>query len=517
MRRKGTAVRQTDNQDRVSATPIVSLLQRSMKKSMFGSLGELTQKEVSAEQLLSRIVDVMAAELHADRATIYWLDRRENELVSVVAHLPEIDAIRVPVSQGVAGYVARSNKVVNIKEAGEDVRFWPSIDDETGYRTHSMLAGPIVDDIGRVVGVVQFLNKQNGEFGDADEEKLEELAAQASLLLRETTLSRRPKYINRETTEFPALVPQENFNKVVGSSPAMRLVYQRIHKVAPTDATVLFLGESGTGKTLLARTVHHNSDRANKPFVHVDCTTLPQNLIENELFGHEKGAYTGASTKAIGKVEAADGGTLFLDEVGDLPLAVQGKLLNLLQGREFSRVGSNETRTADVRFVAATNRDLETLVAEGRFREDLYYRLRVVQIDVPPLRARGRDDLVQLINHFVDQASRRHRNPIKSLSAEALDALVDHSWPGNVRELENCLEAAVIFADSVIQKGDLTLTRRAHASRSEFEDMPSLEDLEARYIEHVLRVHDGNRTHAAETLGIGRNTLLRKMKSYGID
>jgi len=307
-------------------------------------------------------------------------------------------------------------------------------------------------------------------------------------------------------------------------------VFESLHRVAPTPATVLIRGESGTGKSLIARAIHYNSARRDGPFVHVDSTTLPETLIENELFGHEKGAYTGAHARHTGRVEAARGGTLFLDEIGDLPGPVQGKLLTLLQERTFSRVGGNERLDADVRILAATNRDLEQLVRDGAFREDLYYRLRVVQVRLPSLRERGRQDLIALIAHFNQAAAKRYAKPTPRISDDALEMLLSYGWPGNVRELEHCMESAVIFADEVITPSKLSLPRAESTQRmraivrqepaataSAFDGEPTLKELEARYIGHLLEVHEHNRSRVARVLGIGRNTLLRKLKEYGLE
>ncbi|MCA9571867.1 MAG: sigma-54-dependent Fis family transcriptional regulator, partial [Myxococcales bacterium] len=265
----------------------------------------------------------------------------------------------------------------------------------------------------------------------------------------------------------------------------------------------------------IARAVHHNSGRRSGPLVKVDCAALPEGLIENELFGHEKGAFTGADARSEGKVHAARGGTLFLDEIGELTLPVQGRLLRLLQDRTFLRVGGTKPEAADVRFVCATHVDLERKVAEGAFRQDLYYRLRVVEIELPPLRARGHGDLDRLVDHFLFELCRRHGRPAMRLTEEARQALHAWSWPGNVRELQHCLESAVILAPSAsIGPESLPLGPRASEPVGERFSvaLSRLEDVERAYVRWALDQHDGNKSATATALGIGRNTLQRKLE-----
>jgi Nif-specific regulatory protein len=255
----------------------------------------------------------------------------------------------------------------------------------------------------------------------------------------------------------------------------------------------------------------------------VDCAALPATLIENELFGHEKGAFTGADTRMEGKFESANGGTVFIDELGELPLAVQGKLLRVLQDREFERVGGTQTIRVDVRIVAATNRDLARMVAEGKFREDLYYRIKVVELLLPPLRDRGAEDIERLSRHFVAAAARKHRkDPAPKISLSALDRLKSYRWPGNVRELENCMESAVVLCEGEILSEHLPLPGaerpRLETAADTTDPVPmlTLAEVERRHILSVLEALKGNRTAAAKSLAIGRNTLARKLKEYGI-
>jgi Nif-specific regulatory protein len=293
-------------------------------------------------------------------------------------------------------------------------------------------------------------------------------------------------------------------------------LYRRIVSAAATDATVLVRGESGTGKTLVARAVHDNSDRRDGPLVHVDCATLPSGLIESELFGHERGAFTGADRRVQGKFELADGGTLFLDEVGELPITLQGKLLRFLQDREFERLGGGKTLRTDVRVVSATNVDLEQHVRDGRFRRDLYYRIRVVELAIPPLRDRGPRDIRRLAEHFLDVYVRRHRSLARRIGPAAMARLEAYDWPGNVRELEHCIESAVVLArGETIEEEHLALPRGKSPPASTGAGYPPgipLAAVERDHIRRTLEHCDGNRTEAAQLLGIGRNTLIRKLK-----
>ena len=305
------------------------------------------------------------------------------------------------------------------------------------------------------------------------------------------------------------------FDHIVGSSPALESALEEVERVAPTDSTVLVLGETGTGKELIARTIHNLSARCGRPFVKLNCAAIPFDLLESELFGHEKGAFTGAIAQKIGRFEMADTGTLFLDEIGDLPLAVQPKLLRLLQEQEFERLGSGGTHRVNVRLVAATHRDLAQMVARNQFRSDIYYRLNVFPVVVPPLRER-REDIRLLVSHFVDKFARRMSKRIDKIPEPTMKALIAYTWPGNVRELQNLVERAVIRSDDGVLPNPLPISQEravAPSARGMFHDH------EAALILQTLRAVGGmmgGPYGAAARLGLKRTTLLSKMKRLGI-
>jgi DNA-binding NtrC family response regulator len=301
---------------------------------------------------------------------------------------------------------------------------------------------------------------------------------------------------------------------MVGQSTGMRKVFEAIETVGPTDATVLITGESGTGKELVARAIHFASPRRYHPLVAIHCGALTETLLESELFGHEKGAFTGAQYRKKGKFEVAEGGTVFLDEIGDISLRTQTDMLRVLQEREIVRVGGNTPIKVDFRCVAATNKPLEQAIDEGRFRPDLYYRLNVFRIELPPLRER-RDDIPMLVDHFVRKFSRDMNKKIVRVSPRAMDLLQQHHWPGNIRELENAVERAMVVSqEPELRERDFAI--QAHATTAApMADARSLEDIEKTHILRVLDECGGNQTRAAEILDIDRVTLHHKLKKYG--
>ena len=310
-----------------------------------------------------------------------------------------------------------------------------------------------------------------------------------------------------------------DFSGVLGSSPRIREMFQLLEMVAPSEATVLLLGETGTGKELVAQAIHRNSPRAAGPFVVVNCATLPETLLESELFGHERGSFTGATVRKDGRFLVAHHGTVFLDEIAELTLPIQAKILRVLQAREFEPVGSNRTQKVDVRIITATNRDLEKMVREGQFRDDLYYRLNVFHLVLPPLRERL-EDLPVLADFFLKRYGKKNRRGVITLAPEALQAFRRYSWPGNIRELENVIERGVIVCQgNVLTREDLpaALQPQGEWLAAGGEGEPGLPELERQLISRTLERVAGQRRQAAEILGISLDELNLKIRSYGLE
>jgi DNA-binding NtrC family response regulator len=338
--------------------------------------------------------------------------------------------------------------------------------------------------------------------------KLDELSIVIDRAYDYNKLSVKTKLLEQE------LVRQEASSELIGKSRQLQEILSLIQKVAPTDSPVFIQGESGTGKELVANTVRRCSNRKEAPFIAVNCAALSENLIESEIFGHEKGAFTSAYQMKHGLVEVADKGTLFLDEIGEMPIGLQAKLLRFLDSGEFRRVGGNKTLHVDVRVIAATNKDLTAMIKSGAFREDLYYRLNVINITVPPLRDR-KEDITELSRQFLKKYSKKLARSVKGFTSEALELLAAYRWPGNVRELENVIERAVIVCESgTIGAEDLSIP--SYTAAAELTINPSLEEMEKTYILRVLKETGGNQSKASQLLGIDRKTLYLKLKKYGI-
>jgi two-component system, NtrC family, response regulator AtoC len=346
--------------------------------------------------------------------------------------------------------------------------------------------------------------------------EMDALALVVERAFQHRTLKREVKRLRE------AVDATRQFDEMIGSSSAMRKVEDLIARVAESDANVLITGESGTGKELVARALHGRSVRSSGPFVAVNCAAVPETLLESELFGHARGAFTDARQARAGLFVQANGGTLFLDEVGEMPLGVQPKLLRSLQERKVRPVGGNLELPFDARLVTATNRDLETQVAERQFREDLYFRINVVCIEVPPLRARG-NDILLLAQHFIERAAKRSNKSVMGLVSSAAEKLMSYEWPGNVRELENCMERAValtrfdqITVEDLPEKIRNYQSSHVVVASDDPNELYSMQEVERRYIQRVLKAVAGNKTHAAKVLGFDRRTLYRKLDRYSL-
>ena len=338
--------------------------------------------------------------------------------------------------------------------------------------------------------------------------KLDELVIVIDRAYEYSRLSVKSKLLEQE------LVRKESPFEFVGRSKQLRDILALIQKVAPTDSPVFVQGESGTGKELVANTVWHFSTRNELPFIALNCASLSENLIESEIFGHEKGAFTSAYQMKHGLVEVADKGTLFLDEIGEMPIGLQAKLLRFLDSGEFRRVGGNKTLSVDVRMIAATNKDLTDMIKTGKFREDLFYRLNVINLTIPALRER-KEDIPELSRHFLKKYANKLAKTITDFTPEALELLAGYHWPGNVRELENVVERAVILCESD-RIGAIDLSIPSSASAAELGTNPSLEEMEKAYILRILKEAGNNQSKASQLLGIDRKTLYLKLKKYGI-
>lgn len=479
--------------------------------------------ERDVEALLNKILAVLHKRMGMLRGTFTL---RQGDILSIEASHgldeQERQRGRYHIGEGITGHVAERGIPHIVPDISKDKRFLNRTGTRTGQGPIAFICVPIVH-LEQVIGTLSIDRQVDGDTDLARDCKLLEIvgniaaeAVAACIKAREERESLLEE--NRQLRSMLANAP----GGLIGNSPAMAAVYEQIRQAAPSDATILIRGKSGTGKELVARAIVQLSPRANKPFVALNCAALPENLVESELFGHEKGAFTGAVSRRVGRAELADGGTLFLDEVGDLSLSAQAKLLRFIQERTFSRVGSSRELHADVRFLAATSRDLEDLMAQKLFREDLYYRLNIFPIYMPDL-AERQGDIVQLAEHFIRRMNARYNKTIKGVSASAVNLLTSYHWPGNVRELENCIERAVLtctgdcihscnLPPSLQNSGDTP--RSASATGRSLKSM--LESCERELIVDALRQNQGNMSAAARALGISPRVMHYKIAKLNI-
>jgi Nif-specific regulatory protein len=480
------------------------------------------------KKVVGPVLEVMAEHLGMLRGTLTILNRATGEIVIEEAYgLSEAQRARgrYKIGEGITGKVVASGNAAVIPRVSEE----PCFLDRTEARKQinkkdiSFICVPIkvgnevigtlsvdlnydrvesFDNHVRLLSIIASLIAQAVRMRQAAQEEIEKLQQENSRLQEEL----------KDKFSHPS--------NMIGNSATIHNVYDLIEKVSQSNATVLVLGESGVGKELVAHAIHYQSQRSSKPFITFNCAALPLDIVESELFGHEKGSFTGAASLHKGRFELADGGTLFIDEVGDMPMTVQVKLLRILQEKTFERVGGTETRQVDVRIVAATNQNLEELVAQGKFRLDLYFRLNVFPIVVPPLRER-KTDIPLLVDHFAEKYAKENRKTIKRISTRAIDMLMRYHWPGNIRELENCIERAVILSsDGVIHGYHLppTLQLPETDARVPKGSLASvLEGIEKEMLIDALKTAKGNMREAAEALGISERIMGLHTKKYRID
>ncbi|MDR0494450.1 MAG: sigma 54-interacting transcriptional regulator [Treponema sp.] len=429
----------------------------------------------------------------------------------------------VKIGEGIAGWVAQNQKSIIVNDVANDQRHLKNISRQIGYPVTTMLAVPMMTR-DKCIGVVEVINKARGQFTQEDLEWLEVFSGQAALAIVNAKSFERAYSEIRQLHDRPS--SDEGFHTMIGASPAIQDVLKMARRVAKTDSSVLILGESGAGKELIAEQIHLHSPRSAAPFVRVNCAALPEGLLESELFGHVKGAFTSAINNRKGRFEAADGGTIFLDEIGDMPLSLQAKLLRVIQKKTFEKVGSDVTVKVNTRILAATNRDIEGMVEKGEFRSDLYYRLNVLLLQIPPLRERA-EDIPELARFFLAKCMEANKKQFEGFSENALEAMLTYSWPGNIRELENCVERACVISNGKwIRQEDLfplagspqagslqTGGKSGHENRNL---KTALNVFKANFVRKVLDENGWNQTDAARALDIQRTYLSKLIKDLHI-
>jgi Nif-specific regulatory protein len=493
--------------------------------AMLLEAGHVLSAEISPRTAFAQVLEILKQRHGIVRGAVALLDAKSAEIhVEVSAGLTDAGRIaRYRLGEGITGRVVETGKPIVVPKVSREPMFLNRAGKRDLQKQEiTYLCVPIVVK-GKPVGAlgVDLRFKQDRNY-DSELRCLGLVAAMMAQAIKAEHLvdEERRRLMDENTHLLEELKERYDFSNIIGTAGPMRQVYEQIAQVAHTNTTVLIRGESGTGKELIAHAIHYNSPRAQKPFIKVNCAALPETLIESELFGYEKGAFTGANSLKKGRFELAEGGTLFLDEIGDINLATQIKLLRVLQEKEFERLGGTSTVRANVRLITATNKDLEKAIAEGKFREDLYYRLNVFTIFVPPLRDR-KADMLLLADHFLQKYSREHKKDIRRISTPAIDMLTAYHWPGNVRELENVLERAVLVCDSAVVHGHHLPPTLQTAQASGTVTTLSLSDAVRAYEKDIvvdaLKTTHGNRAKAARLLGTTERIINYKVRKYEID
>jgi len=495
-------------------------------------LYEITKHLASSHSLqdsLEKVMETLAHEKGMNSGTVTIVNPATGELEIEVAHGITAEARKrgkYKIGEGITGKVVITGEPIIVPQIGDEPLFLNRTrtrGDERKKKS-SFLCVPIKAG-NQCIGALSIDREYKNNFGIQSENDLRFLTVVSGLIAQSVArvriVNEEKDQLRRENTKLRRELSAKNrIETIIGNSSRMQEVFDMIHRVADSNATVLLRGESGTGKTLVAQALHANSSRREGPFVVVNCAALPETLLESELFGHERGAFTGAIARKKGRFEQAEGGTLFLDEISEINPSVQVKLLNVIQERTYQRLGGTELLKANIRLVAATNRDLETAVQEGSFREDLYYRLNVFPVYLPPLRERRTDTLL-LADYFLEKYNRENNKKIERISTSAIDLLIQYHWPGNVRELQNCMERAVLICDGNTIKAT-HLPPTLQSSESVSSDNPlslatAVENFERELIVDALKKCNGNQTRAAKYLDTSLRIINYKIHSYNID
>ena len=493
------------------------LRQRATQAETILSIVQQWGRTQEMETLLNQMAEASTKLLEADRASIFLWDKTNHLLVGRPALGVPGGELRIPDDAGVVGEVLRTGEPrrVSLREVHDPVN--RRVDAQLRYQTRTLVAVPLRTAGGELLGVFEVINKRVGEFTADDEAALIELASHAVVALENTQDRERLLASHKQMVDQAA-----EHVRLVGNSPAIEALRSTVRRVADTDLAVLVLGENGTGKEVVSQLIHYRSPRRDRPFVAVNCAAIAETLLESELFGHEKGAFTDAHESRPGKFELAAGGTLLLDEIGDLSPGGQAKLLRVLEEKVVVRVGGSQPIPVDVRVIAATNQNLADMVRARKFRQDLFFRLNVVVLELPPLRDRG-DDILLLAEHFLTDFCRRARRKPPKFSLESRKRMVQHPWPGNVRELRNLMERlAFLVVGDVIEPGDLAFMMSGSPENSNLlmVDQPlssATDRFQIEYIRKAIGRTGGNMSDAADLLGLHRSNLYRKMKQLGME
>lgn len=468
--------------------------------------------------LLEAIAEEATRMLECDRASIFVWDRPNRKLLACPALGVEGRTLYLPDDAGIVGTVVQTGQTIRVDDAYSDNRFNQAVDKQSGYRTRNLLCVPLLDSDQKLIGAFEGINKNNGVFDTDDADILTQLGIQAAVALRNTREREQLIRTHRQLTEQVA-----SGVRIIGESAAIQALRPTLERLAATELPVLILGESGTGKEVVSHSLHFRGTRAGHPFVAVNCAALTESLLESELFGHEKGAFTDAREMHKGKFELADGGTIFLDEVGDMSPGGQAKLLRVLEQKVITRVGGTQPIPVNVRIVAATNVNLAEAVRLKKFREDLFYRLSVVTLELPPLRNRP-EDIIPLAEYFLAHFCVKAHRPTLELSKDAERRLITHGWPGNVRELRNLMERVAFLSNGDrVEVSDLAfiLSPRQNDEGTPLGIDSGLMEATSRfqeeYIRRAARLANGNLSEAARMLGLHRSNLYRKMKQLGME